>query len=419
MTSRLASALIALPRPEGVVSDLLWRHADLLNVTTAGAVPSVPLVTELATLTGNAAALAVGKLLPTPSTCAAALSCGSAKLRNGLAENPAASLDVLRGVVKKKGVAADVAQARLDMIDAAISSARSGADLTEPLKNPDVAMAEAFDGAGLREQWAHGVLAAGSGGAHFRCYRIAAPELADVIAHAVISTGRTVDAAVAEWVLHPRTTVAETLQSLLASSVTLERRLTSTARRMFVQAGLLAERRAQTPPAAVSAEMIATLRLIGRSPLECAALVLNNDAVTLDCDLVVGLLTESSDGMVAQFCAGASQRRPRPGEITELFARLDAERIARVVEMVGDAVDYVAWAPELLLSYPRRSLDKLNETALAELDTVISERLGDIEARWDFCLVMSEEWEQSLDTLLDAALRMDTLTAIDTVNTGA
>ena len=58
MASRLATALLALPRTAGSVSDLLWRHSDPLTATTAGAVPSDELVKELAILTGNAAATA-------------------------------------------------------------------------------------------------------------------------------------------------------------------------------------------------------------------------------------------------------------------------------------------------------------------------------------------------------------------------
>jgi hypothetical protein len=169
---------------------------------------------------------------------------------------------------------------------------------------------------------------------------------------------------------------------------------------------MVKERRNQ-PAGAISVDMIRTLRMMGSPASECAALVINNASAEIPSELLTELLAECSNGMVSSFLSGTSNRHPRAGEVSELLSQFDHERISAVAEMIEDAVERVEWASELLLAFPRRKLDGLSTVAVADLDTAITAQLADESARWEFLLTLSEEWEQSLSSLISAALAMD------------
>lgn len=403
MASRLATALLALPRPQGPVSDLLWRHSDPLTATVAGAIPSDETVKELAVFTGNAAATAIGKILPTPHACLIAAQHGNAAMHEGIVANPAAGRASLELIATKRSNAAKDAAARLVRIEAAVNAH----DLAEFVTEPDVAIAQALIGAGRTDEWTAALFASNTTAKHFSIYRNADASIAEHIAIGVIESKMTINYDLATWIVENTGIVADTLRGAVEGDEKIRRRCTDGAERVFVRSGLLARSRTVQPAGAVSVDMIRTLRLMGSPATECAALVVNNDSADIPSDLVVDLLAESSNGMVSQFLSGTSNRHPRTGEVTALLGRYDDERIAAIAEVIDDAVERVEWAPELLLAFPRRKLDGLPPAALADLDFAIGARLDSTPARWEFLLTLSEEWEQSLSSLIDAALAMD------------
>jgi hypothetical protein len=407
MPSRLATALLALPRPQGLVSDLLWRHSDPLTAATAGAIPSDEVVKELATFTGNEAATAIGKLLPTPAACLIAAVHGSSHIHEGIVANPAAGRDSLESIASARSSASQAAQARLNRIADALTAASSGADLSEFVAQPDVAVARALVDAGFEDSWTDAVFASNNTAAHFTCYRRADASIAERIAIGVIEKKMSVNYELASWLVSDTGIVADTLRAAIEADDRLRRRCSDSAERTLVRAGLMAKERTMQPAGAVSVDMIRTLRMMGSPASECAALVINNGTADVPSDLVVDLLAECSNGMVSQFLSGTSNRHPRQGEVTGILDRFDHERISAVAEMIDDAVERVDWATELLLAFPRRKLDGLSTVAVADLDSAITAQLADTPARWEFLLTLSEEWEQSLASLIDAALAMD------------
>jgi hypothetical protein len=404
MASRLATALLAFPRPQGPVSDLLWRHSDPLTATIAGAIPSDEIVKELAVFTGNAAATSIGKILPTPHACVIAAQHGKAALHEGIVMNPAAGRESLEVIATKRSNAAKEAATRLARIDAATADT---AVLAEYVNEPDIAIAQALIAAGRTEAWTEALFASNTTAKHFSCYRIADQAIAEIIAVGVIESRMTINYDLASWIVGNEGIVADTLRAAVDGDEKIRRRCTDGAERVFIRAGLLTKNRTSQPAGAVSVDMIRTLRMMGSPATECAALVVNNDTADIPSDLVVDLLADCSNGLVSQFLSGTSNRHPRAGEVTALLGRYDEARTAALAEMIDDAVEHVDWAPELLLAFPRRKLDGLKPATLAELETAISNRLYHTPARWEFLLTLSEEWEQSLSSLIDAALAMD------------
>jgi hypothetical protein len=404
MASRLATALLAHPRPIGPVSDLLWRHSDPLTSYDAGAIPSDDVVKELALFTGNAAATSIGKILPTSESCLIAAQNGNSAMHDGIVMNPVAGIESLEIIATKRSNAAKNAAKRLARIEAALVD---NADLSEYMTEPDISIARALIRKGKTEIWLSALFSSNATAEHFRCYSKADQQIAEKIAVGVIESKMTINYDLANWIVGNEGLVSDTLRAVVEGDEKIRRRCSDGAERVFIRAGLLTKSRSIEPSNAIGLEMIKTLMLMGSPANECAALVINNDKAEIPSELVVDLLAECSNGLVSSFLSGSSNRAPRFGEVTKILSRFESDRIAQIAEMIEEAVEHVEWAPELLLAFPRRKLEGLKPAALADLNTAISNHLGSTPARWEFLLALSEEWEQSLSSLIDAALAMD------------
>jgi hypothetical protein len=159
----------------------------------------------------------------------------------------------------------------------------------------------------------------------------------------------------------------------------------------------------------LNAASIKALRLAGASDFEMTPLLLSNDSAELPEGFLVDILQTAPEHVIAPFLVGASARRPRSGEALELLRRIGMERASALALLLTSGVETVPWVHELLIGLPVRSLDKVGIGGLYALEQILSERLKN-PAAWEMVLVMSEEWDSTFDSLLDAANSMDELT---------
>jgi hypothetical protein len=381
MISRLAAALINLPRPNDEVSDLLWRNTDMNMLTTPRAIPSDRVVSEYAKLTEGATAESIASRLPAPSCISAAIAAGPSKrFIAGLMKNPALSTSqrIQLGMTEKH------------------------VDLTEI---PNLAALESH----LQKASISSIIELGEEATHawYGFLASAAPLLADSLLVEAVSRNMRLDTLMAARLTSASTPTLETAVELLNTTRNPEYIATPAALRILRASGVIPAPRPANSTG-LNAASIKALCLAGASDFEMTPLLLSNDSAELPEGFLVDILQNAPDHVIAPFLVGASARRPRPGEVLELLRRIGTERASALALLLTSGVETVPWVHELLIGLPVRTLDKVGVGGLYALEQILSERLKN-PAAWEMVLVMSEEWGSTFDSLLDAANSMGEL----------
>ena len=406
MPSRIASALIQLPGTNATIADVLWRNADINATQMPLAVPSARVITELVQLTSGDVSTAIIAKLPSPAALDIVMkSSPTSAAYAGVAINPVATREQLSAVILHGGDAAGKAQARLDS---------DGADVLAG-KVFDLAVLEKLAAEGVLTTWCVNLLAEGSSTVTetFRRLIVASPQLADMVLLTAVDGGTILDVIMLERLLNPVSVTSDTARQLLDNRISksrdLTRVMTPAALRLASIANIVPTTQVRTASTGTDYSMATTLRAAGMSSAEIAPLLLGNDSTTLPEGFLNETLLECSNGLIAQFLGGASARRPRDGEALALLRALGADRSRVLAEMISDSTESVSWAPELLVGFPVRNLDKLGLGSLHALRALLIDQIGEETATWEFMTVMSEEWEQTLDSLLEASSQMSVL----------
>lgn len=406
MPSRIASALIQLPGTSLSIADVLWKNADINASIMPLAVPSDRIINELVQLTsGNVTTEVVAKL-PSPHCLDVVLkSSKTAAAHKGVATNPVASRTQLAAVAVMGGAAADLAQSRLDS---------EGVDVLAG-KVFDLAVLENIETAGDLTTWCVNLLTQGTTtvAETFRRLMVASPRLADLVLITAVDGGTVLDVIMMERLINPTSVTSDTARQLLenriAKSRDIAKVMTPAALRIAESAGLVTTAPSRVASTGTDYSMAMTLRAAGLSSPEIAPLLLGNDSTQLPDGFLNETLLACSDGLIAQFLGGVSARRPRDGEALSLLRSLGADRSRVLAEMIAESTESVPWAPELLVGFPVRNLDKLGLGSLHALRALLVDQIGEESATWEFMTVMSEEWEQTLDSLLEASAQMSVL----------
>ena len=406
MPSRLASALINLPGKSGEVADVLWRNASLNESEHPLAVPSPRVVSELVQLTDGKTTTDIVSKLPNRESLDVVMSSKqSAAARDGIVINPIASRAHLEAVVNAGGNAAIAASSRLA---ATIDNVLAGDSF-------DLMILDTIEDQGRIQEWAKNVIGNGQSATAemFRKLIVACPRRADLLNLMAVENGVVIDVLMADRILNGASITADTaklsLEAALGKTRDPNRIATPAALRLLQESDLVVPAQRGGSKTGTDASMAMTLKAAGMSDAEIAPLLLGNDGTTLPDGFLIGVLKNCSDGLVSQFLGGQSARSPRPGEALALLRNVGSDRAANLATMFSEALESTPWAAELLVGTPCRNLDKLGFGALAELDALLTREIGENPASWEFVCVMSEEWEQTLDTLLQAASQMTTL----------
>lgn len=379
MPSRLAAALIKLPRPSDEVADLLWRNCDMATLDTPRAVPSGRLVAELARLTEGENAERIAALLPSPSCIESALAVKPSKrFFAGLTKNPAAT------VAQLQQLGVDTSSLTLD-------------------ETPNLAALQMHGDV-------NAILAFGETAVHdwFNLLVVADPALADSLLLAAVSSRVRLNVSMAARLVSGANSIVDTAAGLLDQPRDENRLGTPSALRILRAAGTIPTPARRPSPGALDGGTIQALRLAGSPDFEIVPLMLANDTAQLPEGMLVDVLAGSADHLVAQFLIGANGRHPRPGEALALLRRIGPDRAANISEILKDGVESAPWVDELLVGLLVRDLGSVGLGGLHALEATLADRLPDAPA-WEMVLVMSEEWNSTLDTLLDAAHSMTVL----------
>ena len=406
MPSRLASALIKLPGTKGDVADVLWRNATVSEIDTPLAVPSDRVVSEMVQLTDGGVTTSFVKNLPHRDNIDVVLRLGpNAAAAQGIADNPVSSAAQLDAVAVTGTAAASAAAARLAADDQDVLDARRF----------DLMVIDRFVTDGRFDTWANNVVAAGTDivADTFRRLVVAAPRYADQLVMRALERGIQLDVVMVDRLINASTVVADTGRALLEEAYTTirspERLVTPAASRLLSAVGINPRVVKERHSTGTDDTMAMSLRAAGLSDHEIAPLVLGNDTTRLPDGFLVSLLINCGDPLVAQFLGGSSAREPRTGEALALLRAIGPIRAGAVAELLGDSVERAPWAAELLVGLPCRNIDTLGMGSLHELRSLLTEQIGQDTASWEFVCVMSEEWEQTLDSLLAASHQMTTL----------
>lgn len=376
MASRLAAALIKLPRPSDEVADLLWRNCDMATLEKPRAVPSARLVVELARLTEGATAERIASLLPSPSCIDAALQAKPTKrFRAGLVKNPAAT------IMQLQQLGVDTSTLALNETPN-LAALQLHGSVTALLELPELALHE----------W-------------FNLLVVAEPDLADKLLLAAVANRVRMNVTMAVRLVSGANSVVDTAAGLLEQPRDENRLGTPSALRILRAAGTIPMPPRRPAPGALDGSTIQALRLAGSSDFELAPLMLANDTAELPPGMLVDVLHGSGDHTVAQFLIGATGRRPRYGEALELLRRIGPARAANISALLTEGVETAPWVDELLVGLLVRDLSSVGLGGLHALSATLERRLPDASA-WEMVLAMSEEWNSTLDTLLDAAASM-------------
>ena len=294
MSSRIATALLALPRAQSDSSDMIWRNADLAAATCALVIPSDKLVRELVLLTDGDTARKFGSILPTSHAIDIALGLkSSARLRDGLVQNPFIAVDQLKQIAGMSGKAAEVARERL--ATGKLSETPRYADLQQHLAAGGHLDAIIELGEYAVHEW-FSLLSAED--------RVLADQL---LVSSVVRKVR-LNVLMAARLASRATDALDTAVALLDTPRDTNRIGTPSALRLLEQSGTIPTPPARPSKGSMSASTIQGLRLAGASDFELTPLVLSNDSADLASDLVLDLMVKAPASLLTQFLSGASAR---------------------------------------------------------------------------------------------------------------
>jgi hypothetical protein len=405
MPSRLAVSLLRVPRASGPVGDTLWRHANIIEVDSAGVAPTDQLLGEFLSFLSGENAVRFASLIPDTAQIAAMVATGNADIRTGCAQNPMIDDSTLAILASDRAPAvADAAKtaaaARADARAAATGSEPTALGLVDPLDlegfrtvvetNPVLAVAAIVSSAKSAEV--------------LEQIRRADKPLHDMIMSEWITGKAPLTTPVAKWVI-----ASELRRDTFLDGVNpqaLRRRCSGGALEVFMGAGVIPTPRGPEGFASIESMMLVL------PAHELAGMLVGSTAPVSD-GVLEKVLLKAAPTLVGNFLAGSSTRKPARGEILRMLEAADidtrkawSDAVGRVIEDF-EVASGAPWAGELLLMGKLDWLADLPLMAVKALDEVLTERFGDDQAVWEFAVILAEEWETTLFDLLDSAVAME------------
>jgi hypothetical protein len=414
----LANILLVTPLAPSPAGDVLWRNADIEQLSFIGVTPSGELLDELlAFKSAGTAGTALGRLTPGREHIDKLCSYPSSSVRLGVVNNPlttAEQLNVLSGDPDS-----DVAQAAQAMLThrSTLLVRAVGGDVAAAVEALESVLVEMIEQ--LLEQCSTTLLRASSNiDAALLLQRLTVldPELREALCFAVLTDDScTVPVAVAQWACSGTLVADGALTTVMGAKTTLRRRLTPNALRVMVQAGHLSP--PNVAPAPKSYASLDDMALILDSS-EIAAMYFSSQGPA-SAELVERILLEAPAGLVVNHLLGQTLRRPRSGEVKDMLTACSPDRRLELADAMQSLTEKfinatevspitaLPWAGELLLGFRRARAGALSVDAAAELFASINDTLkGDADA-WEYLLALSEEWEETIFDLITSAAHME------------
>lgn len=403
MSSRLATALHAVPVAPSSIGDLIWRNSDLQSLEKTHIAPSEDLLHEYSMLISGPAATTVGRLTPDPSLCDYIHRNLSKDFVEGLKSNPHTPLSSIASIDKDK----------FNFLTDTAKKFANGENLDHDfLKAPNYAFIEILESQGLLDRF----IASIKDTVYMSSYvglLISVQNcefLPRFVSALILDSSMVIDYYSAYFLATSKTLVADTLVTELKN--VKSGRISESAQAILNAYGVgygsdFAKRPAESKESDVSVSMLETLKLAGMSDSEISALAFSNASADIDSDFLVSIVIGSPDSSILQFLTGSYARSPKPHEVEKIMANLPHDRFTNLISQLTEKDLDVSWASYLIKYLPRRALDTLPTYSIFELYKSIVDKVEVNTNAWDFILVMSEEWENSFNELLEASILID------------
>jgi hypothetical protein len=109
--------------------------------------------------------------------------------------------------------------------------------------------------------------------------------------------------------------------------------------------------------------------------------------------------------LISNFIKGATQRKPKKDEIHSIFKSLDSKKRDELLQSLGEFsnLENLPWASELSFTLPKAFSLISNSNLVSQVKDFLLENLEQRDSVWEFFLVVSDEWEDDLFSLVEAS----------------
>lgn len=413
MSSKLATNFVEVSLPSGELGDLIWRNANIANLSNIAILPTEKLSLEFASLLENSELEKFASLVGPSTTIQAMI--------NKFKKKP-----MLKGLILNKFTSDDqlIEIGKLDQsLNAEVEEALNiRKTLREELQKEEYTIFH--DAIVLNELDAETITKVTNTESLIErnkflntLEKVDSTKYNFVLNKIVGLTDNNftgyVDSYVARWLVSSDSLEAKTSLALVEQyPLDLSKRISKGALRIMENANIdisriSPKRNIVQPTNVTSKSMLDTLELAGMDLQTIMALVLSTN-VELTAKEFVTYLAKSPKSMQINFLTGATSRKPKPGEVDLLIKSIQPEERAEIVALLSESQDLedLPWFNEMALGLPKKYLDKLNENIIYEVFTYTQNSLSDNLQAWEFLLVVSEEWENNYFSLVEASLEV-------------
>jgi hypothetical protein len=413
MSSKLATNFVEVSLPSGELGDLIWRNANIANLSNIAILPTEKLSLEFASLLENSELEKFASLVGPSTTIQAMINKFKKKpMLKGLILNKYTSDEQLAEIGK-------LDQSLIAQVEEALNIRKTirqelqkenytifhDAEVLNELDAETITKVTNTESLIERNKFLNTLEKVDNGKYNFVMNKIVGLTDNNFTGY--------VDSFVARWLVSSDCLEAKTSLALVEQyPLDLSKRISKGALRIMENAKIdtsriSPKRNIVQPTNVTSKSMLDTLALAGMDLQTIMALVLSTN-VELTAAEFVAYLTQSPRSMQINFLTGATSRKPKPGEVDLLIKSFQAEERAEIVTLLSESQDLedLPWFNEMALGLPKKYLDKLNENIIYEVFSYTQNSLSDNLQAWEFLLVVSEEWENNYFSLVEASLEV-------------
>lgn len=406
MSSRIATKLLVLPISNPELSEVLWKYADLDKAEEINCVPPAKYVKEFVTLLDGKRVTELVAKVPSSKVLDELVSSSTSKdVLVGIISNPYTSNETL-----EKIKALDLGLEDEIKITNSQLSDKYTTDAQFSLRDIELSLND-----GTLSKFYAKVNSYGDARVAklFRNLINEDSKLTSLLVMTALEAGNRLDILMVDFLYSNESFMNEAIIIKLEDRLKLrgkaEQSLTPAAYEYLISKGHVTVASGNSNSTGTDEAMGRTLLATGLDESVIAPLLLGSNTSVIDSNFLVKMLSKSSDGLVSQFVTGTSERKPRKGEIDLLFKTIGLDRTKKITAEHAENLMSLDWSEELIISAPLLDLEKIGLASTFVLNEILSDRLQSDIPAWELFLVMSEEWEDTIDSLLSSANIMSVL----------
>lgn len=406
MSSRIATKFLSLPNLDSEVSNLIWRYADLTAADSIYSIPSINYVQELLLLLDGPKATEIVSIIPSPSILDALFN-GSTRdeVTKGIIQNRFTSMDTLKRIEKEKDQYSELIKNEFKKYhdDFSVNASFS------------LRVLEDYNNEGRLSKFFAQVASFGEKKMSelFKSLYSHNPKLASLVVMTSLETGNKLDLLMVEFIYREKSFMNEAivvkLESEFKNLSKLTNKVTPAAIDFLIANDYLSVKKAVSEGSGTNESTAKMLLATGLEEATIATLMLGSDKNEIDSTFLTQTLAKASDGLISQFVLGTTERKPRPEEIGMLFKALGPSRVKKIVSEHSEVITSLEWSEELILAAPLIEIKNLGLASTLRLYWSVEKKLKNDLQAWELFLVMSEEWEDSVESLMNSANIMSVL----------